>query len=200
MKSFSVAAALALSSALALAQAPAAPTERLRGSVVSFDASTLVMKERSGQTVTLSLDEKFSVNEVVPIEVGAIKSGSYIGTAAQTQPDGSLRALEVLVFPEPQRGTGEGHRPWDLEPNSTMTNATVAEFVAAPQGRTMKLRYKDGEKTVIVPDGVPIVTFAPGDATLLVPGAKVIVTATQRDGKPAALRASAGRNGFAPPM
>ena len=128
MKSFSVAAALALSSALALAQAPAAPTERLRGSVVSFDASTLVMKERSGQTVALSLDEKFSVNEVVPIEVGAIKSGSYIGTAAQTQPDGSLRALEVLVFPEPQRGTGEGHRPWDLEPNSTMTNATIAEL------------------------------------------------------------------------
>ena len=200
MKSSLVAAALALSSALALAQTPAAPTERLCGSVVSFDGRTLLMKERSGPTVTLSLDEKFAVNDGGPIEVGAIKSGSYIGTAAQAQPDGSLRALEVLVFPEPQRGIGEGHRPWDLEPGSTMTNATVAELAAQPQGRTLKLRYKDGEKTVIVPDGVPIVTFAPGDASLLVPGAKVIVTATQRDGKPVALRTSAGRNGFAPPM
>ncbi len=195
-----IAATLALVSGLALAQATATPTERLRGSVTSFDGSTLVLNERRGQTVTLSLDEKFSVNEVMPIEATAIKTGSYIGTAARSGPDGTLRAIEVLVFPEPARGTGEGHTPWDLEPGSTMTNATVAELTAAPQGRTLKLRYKDGEKTVIVPDGVPIVTFKPGDKSLLVPGARVLITATQRDGKPVALRAIAGRNGFAPPM
>ena len=81
-----------------------------------------------------------------------------------------------------------------------MTNATVAEVAATPQGRSLRLRYKDGEKTVIVPDGVPIVTFKPGDRSLLVPGAKVLVTAPQRDGKPTALRALAGRNGVMPPM
>ena len=106
----------------------------------------------------------------------------------------------MLVFPEAARGTGEGHGPWDLQPGSTMTHATVAEVVTAAQGRTLKLRYKDGEKSVIVPDNVPIVTFKPGDRSLLVPGAKVLVTSQMRDGKPTALRAIAGRDGFAPPM
>jgi hypothetical protein len=128
------------------------------------------------------------------------RAGSYIGTAAMPAADGTLNALEVLVFPEAARGTGEGHVAWDLQPGSTMTNATVVEVAAAPQGRTLKLRYKDGEKTVAVPDGVPIVTFKPGDRSLLVPGAKVLVTAQSRDGKATALRAIAGRNGFAPPM
>ncbi|MEO7152663.1 MAG: hypothetical protein ABIX46_13275 [Burkholderiaceae bacterium] len=162
--------------------------------------STLVLNERSGHVIRLALDEKFSVDEVVPIEANAIKSGSYIGTAARSWPDGTLRAIEVLVFPEPARGSGEGHPPWDLEPGSTLTHASVAERAAAPQGGTLTLRHKDGEKTVIVPDDVPIVTVKPGDKALLVPGAKVLVMATQRDGKPVALRAIAGREGFAPPM
>ena len=190
----------ALTCASAFAQAPPAPTQRLRGSVESFDGSALVVAERSGAKITLGLADNFSISEVVPIEVGAIRAGSYIGTAAMPAADGTLNALEVLVFPEAARGTGEGHVAWDLQPGSTMTNATVAEVEAAPQGRTLKLRYKDGEKTVAVPDGVPIVTFKPGDRSLLVPGAKVLVTAQTRDGKPIALRAIAGRNGFAPPM
>ena len=191
------AAGLALACAVALAQSP---TQRLRGSVTSFDGTTLVVAERSGQSVSMTLDDKFSVNEVLPIEASAIKSGSYVGIAAQSGPADSLRALEVLVFPEAARGAAEGHSNWDLEPGSTMTNATVAELVAAPQGRTLKLKYKDGEKTVVVPDDVPIVTFKPGDKALLVPGAKVLVTATMRDGKNVALRALAGRDGFTPPM
>ena len=194
-----LAASLALLCSIALAQTPA-PTQRLRGTVKSFDGTTLLVAERSGETVPLALADNFSVNEVVPIELTAIRVGSYIGTAALPGADGSLRALEVLVFPEAARGTGEGHSAWDLQPGSTMTNATVAELTATPQGRAMTLRYKDGEKTVIVPDGVPIVTFKPGDRTLLVAGAKVVVTAQLRDGKPTALRALAGRNGFAPPM
>jgi hypothetical protein len=116
------------------------------------------------------------------------------------QSDGTLRALEVLLFPEAARGTGEGHTAWDLQPGSMMTNATVAEVTGAAQGRVLRLRYKDGEKTVEVPAGVPVVTFKPGDRGLLVPGAKVLVTAQLRDGKQTALRALAGRDGVAPPM
>jgi len=190
---------VALLCSIALAQAPA-PTQRLRGTVKSFDGSTLVLAERSGETVALALADNFSVNEVVPIELAAIRAGSFIGTAALPAADGTLRALEVLVFPEAARGTGEGHSAWDLQPGSTMTNATVAELATTPQGRSLKLRYKDGEKTVVVPDNVPVVTFKPGDRTLLVAGAKVVVTAQLRDGKPTALRANAGRDGFAPPM
>ena len=192
-----VAIALALICATAFAQPS---TQRLRGTVKSFDATTLVLAERRGDTVTLALADNFSVNEVVPIEPSAIQPGSFIGTAALPAADGTLRALEVLVFPEAARGTGEGHSAWDLQPGSTMTNATVAELAATPQGRSLKLRYKDGEKTVVVPDNVPIVTFKPGDRSLLVPGAKVMVTVQLRDGKPTALRALAGRDGFAPPM
>jgi hypothetical protein len=179
---------------------PAAPTQRLRGTVESFDNTTLVVKERSGEVLRLALADSFGINEVVPTELGSIAAGSYIGTAAMPQADGTLQALEVLVFPEQARGTGEGHYPWDLQPGSTMTNATVADVVGQAKGRTLKLRYKDGEKTLQVPEGVPVVTVKPGDRSLLVPGAKVLVTAQLRDGKPTALRVLAGRNGFAPPM
>jgi len=194
-----LAATLALLCAVASAQTPP-PTQRLRGVVQSFDGTTLVVNERGGTVVSLVLADNFSVNEVMPIEPTAIAPGSFIGTAALPGPDGSLSALEVLVFPEAARGTGEGHGPWDLQPGSTMTNATVAQVVATPQGRSMTLKYKDGEKTVVIPDGVPIVTFKPGDRALLVSGAKVVVFMQVRDGKPTALRALAGRNGFAPPM
>jgi hypothetical protein len=198
-------AAVAFCTSAAMAQTPAAApqaasTMRLRGTIEKVDASALVLKERSGETLTLAFADNFVVNEIVPIEIGAIQPGSYIGTAAMPQPDGSLKALQVTVFPEAARGTGEGSYAWDLQPGSTMTNATVADLVAAPQGRTLTLKYKDGQKTVVVPPDVPIVTFKPGDRSLLVPGARVQVTAQLRDGKPTALRALAGRNGVSPPM
>lgn len=190
--------ALLLGSSAAIAQP--APTQRLRGTVESFDGSLLVMKERSGETLSLALADTFAVNEVLPIELSAIQPNSFVGVASMPQADGGLRALEVLVFPEAARGSGEGHYPWDLQPGSMMTNATVADVAAVAQGRQLRLRYKDGEKTVSVPAEVPVVTFKPGDRTLLVPGAKVLVTAQMRDGKPTAMRALAGRNGFTPPM
>ena len=194
-------AALALVCAAALAQTPAPnPTQRLRGSVESFDGTTLVVKERSGEVLRLVLADNFGISEVMPIALESIQVGSFIGTAAMTDSEGKLRALEVLVFPEAARGTGEGHGPWDLQPGSTMTNATVSEMVVAASGHTLKLRYKDGEKTIVVPQGIPIVTLKPGDRSLLVPGAKVLVTAQTRDGKPTALRAAVGRDGFTPPM
>lgn len=190
---------LALFSASVHAQ-PEGSALRLRGSIESVSATTLVIQERSGQTVTLALADTLSVGEVLPIDAAAIQSGTFVGTAAVPGPDGSLSALEVLVFPEAMRGTGEGHSPWDLQPGSTMTNATVASIAPGAQGRTITLRYKDGEKTIVVPEGVPIVTLQPADRSLLVPGAKVIVTAQVRNGQPTALRVIAGRNGFAPPM
>jgi hypothetical protein len=192
-------AGLALSCAAALAQ-PAQPTSRLRGTVENLDANTLVIKERNGATMTLALADNFAVTEVLPIDPGAIQPGTFIGTAALPGADGSLSALEVLVFGEAQRGTGEGHSAWDLQPGSTMTNATVATITPGAKGRTIVLHYKDGEKTIVVPDGIPVVTLKPGDRSLLVPGAKVIVTSQLRNGQPTALRATAGRNGFTPPM
>ena len=199
MRKLAVAAFFCLYALQAGAQ-PAAQPLRLRATVQSVDATSMTVKERSGEVLQLALDDKLTVSEVLPIELSALKAGAYVGTAAMPRPDGTLEALEVLVFPESARGTGEGHRPWDLQPGSTMTNATVADLAAAPQGRRLTLTYKDGAKTLIVPEGVPVVTFKPADRSLLVPGAKVIVTAELRDGRPTALRVLAGRDGFAPPL
>ena len=194
-------------SLLAQAPAPASPQVRLRAVIEKIDATSITVKERSGEIITLMRPVAMDVTEVYPIALADIKPGSYVGTAAMPQADGTQLALEVLIFPETMRGTGEGHRPWDLQPQSTMTNATVADLAAAPStvpgGQKMTLKYKDGEKVVIVPTGAPVVTFKPGkqdEAALLVPGAKVLITAQEQGGKPVALRMVVGRNGFAPPM
>ena len=195
--------ALLLASGLCAANALAQsspPPMRLRGTLEKIDPTTLVVKERNGQTMTLAIADNFSVSEVMPVDPSMIQSGAFVGTAAVTGADGKLSALEVLVFPEAMRGTGEGHSQWDLQPGSTMTNATVTEVVPGAKGREMTLRYKDGEKTIVVPEGIPVVTLKPADRSLLVPGAKVLITAQVRNGTPTALRAAAGRNGFAPPM
>ncbi len=184
--------------------APAAPTVRIRGTVVYVDATRLIVKDRGGEVVSLARVPDLPVSEVYPIRLADITKGSYIGTAAMPQADGTQRALEVLVFPPEARGTGEGHFPWDLEPKSTMTNATVADLAAAPAsvrgGQQLRLAYKGGEKTVVVPRDVPVVTFRPATDALLVPGARVLVNAQERNGMPTAVRVLAGRNGFVPPM
>jgi hypothetical protein len=184
--------------------ANAAPTVRIRGTVVFADAKSIIVKDRGGEVVSLARAPEMPVSEVYRIRLADIKPGSYVGTAAMPQPDGTQRAREVLVFPEAARGTGEGHFPWDLEPQSTMTNATVADMAAAPSnvrgGQRMRLSYKGGEKVVVVPADVPVVTFRPGDESLLVPGARVLVNAQERNGMPTALRVLAGKNGFVPPM
>ncbi|MEO6017074.1 MAG: hypothetical protein ABIP46_07445 [Polaromonas sp.] len=197
----------ASSGAIAQTAVPASPTLRLRATIEKIDAHSITVKERSGEVITLVRPADMGVSEVFPINLADIKTGSYIGTAAMPQADGSQLALEVLVFPESSRGTGEGHRPYDLLPQSTMTNATVADLAAAPAsvpgGQKLTLKYKDGEKTLIVPSGTPVVSFKPANddqAALLVPGARVLVTAQEKAGKPTALRITVGRNGFAPPM
>ncbi len=177
------------------------PTVRLRGTIqsVSTSAHTVTVRERSGEVIELVLPAGVVVSEVYPIELAEIKAGSFIGVGAMPQADGTQRAIAVTVFPESARGTGEGHRAFDLQPQSTMTNATVADLASAPEGRRLRLRYKEGEKLVLVPPGAPIVTFRAADQSLLVPGASVSLTAQEVNGKPTAVRISAGRNGFALP-
>ena len=183
-----------------LAQTGPAATVRLRGTVVSVKADSVTVKDRSsGEVVELALTDKTDVTEVYPIALGDIAAGSFVGTAAMPMPDGSQRAIAVTVFPEAARGRGEGHRPFDLQPDSTMTNATVADVVAAPSGRTLKVKYNGGEKTIVVPPDAPIVTFRPGDRSLLVAGASVSIMATLVNGKPTATRVNAGKNGFVLP-
>ena len=201
--------ALLVSTSWALAQtpAPANPMVRIRATIEKIDAGSITVKERSGEVIMLVRPADMAVSEVFPIALADIKTGSNIGTSAMPQADGSQLALEVHVFPEGARGTGEGHFPWDLQAQSTMTNATVADLAAAPAsvpgGQLLRLKYKDGEKTVIVPPNAPVVSFKPGkddEKALLVPGAKVMITAQEKDGKPTAVRVIVGRNGFAPPM
>lgn len=198
------AALLAAAAAPVLAAAQTPETVRIRGTIVRVDARTLVVQDRGGEVVSLARPADLPVSEVYRIKLSDIKQGSFIGTAAMPQPDGTQKAIEVVVFPEAARGTGEGHRPWDLLPQSTMTNATVADLAAAPKsvrgGQQLRLTYKGGEQTVVVAPDVPVVSFRPGTDALLVPGAKVLINAQDRNGTPTALRVTAGRNGFAPPM
>ena len=188
--------------AIVCAQSFAQPaSRRIRGDVTAIDGLKLSVVTRSGENVAIDLDDKYVVTAVIPIDISAIKPGAYVGTASMPQPDGGQRALEVLLLPETARGSGEGHYPWDLQPGSMMTNATVAEIVDIDQARRMTLKYKDGEKTIVVPTGAPIVTLEPGERGMLVRGAHIIVSATQRpDGALTASRVTVGKNGLVPPM
>ena len=188
--------ALLLGASAAWAQSPT----RVRGTIERVDGSTLTVKSREGADVTIRLADNLSVSGVLKAALADIKPGTYVGVAALPQPGGALRAVEVLVFPEAMRGTAEGHGPWDLLPESTMTNATVAESVERVEGRTLTLKYKDGDKTITVPPDTPIVTLAPGDKSELKPGAAVFIPAArQPDGSLQASRVIVGRE-VAPPM
>jgi Domain of unknown function (DUF5666) len=173
---------------------------RVRGTIDAVDAQTMRVTSRDGQHVTLAVAPDIVVTAILPASIADIKPGSYIGTAAMPQEDGSLLAFEIQLFPDSMRGIGEGHHPWDLQPQSTMTNGTVGDVVVT-QGRTLTLRYKDGEKKVVVPEKAPIITYAPATAAMLTPGAHVIVTAIrQPDGSLVAQRVGVGKDGLVPPM
>jgi hypothetical protein len=181
----------------AFAQTPAAPT-RLRGTIEKIDGNNLVVKTRAGQTATLKMTADTAVAGVFNAQLADIKPGSFIGSAAAPQADGSLKALEVTVFPAGMHG-GEGHYAWDLTPQSTMTNGTVGDLKVA-NGRTITVKYPNGEKTIFVPTDVPIVTFEMTDRSKLVPGAHVVVAETKAaDGTLTATRVQVGENGVIPP-
>jgi hypothetical protein len=178
------------------------PTVRVRGTIDGIDGQTMNVTARDGTKLTIKLADNLTVAGIVKASMSDIKAGSYVGVAALPQEDGSQRALEVLIFPEAMRGTAEGFRPWDLRPNSTMTNATVANLVVKTDAQTMTLKYKDGEKTIVVPPGVPIVTYVPGDKSELKAGVKIFIAgaAKQPDGSLVAARIGVGRDGLTPPM
>ncbi|TWO71596.1 hypothetical protein FN976_09485 [Caenimonas sedimenti] len=178
---------------------PASPTVRLRGTIEALTPTRVTLRERSGERIELALAPNLVVTEVYPVTLAEVRAGSFIGVGALPQADGSQRAIAVTLFPEAMRGTGEGHRPFDFLPQSTMTNATVADVAAAADGRKLVVKYKDGEKTIVVPPEVPIVSLRPADRALLVVGGAVAITAQSIDGQPTAQRISAGRGGFAPP-
>jgi len=196
-----------------------AQPEHVRGEIVKADGNTLTVKSH-GKTVKLELADDLKVAVAEKGEMSDVKDGTFIGTTAVAQKDGTLRAIEVHVFPDSMKGTGEGHRPWDLKPGSTMTNATVSGMdsssgssggksqstmtnatVSKMSGRKLTLKYKDGEKTVVVPANAKVVKLEPGDKSELKPGAHLFAIASKdADGTLRAQRVTVGKNGLVPPM
>jgi hypothetical protein len=173
---------------------------RLRGVIEQVDAQSITIKERRGEIIKIAMPPNLNITEVYPIKMSDIQENSFIGTATLTSSSGRLEALEVLVFPEAMRGTGEGHFAWDLMPGSMMTNANVSQLKTIGSGRELKLDYKGGSKVVYVPENAPIVTFRPGSSALLVSQANAILTVVEKDGQVTLLRITVGKDGFKPPM
>jgi hypothetical protein len=190
--------ASALAVSTAFAQQP--QTQRVRGTIEKVDGNTLSVKACDGAVLTVALAGNATVIGVVKASLADIKEGSYIGSGAMPQADGSQKAIEVHIFAESQRGTGEGHRPWDGAPNSTMTNGTAGNAVAGVDGSTIIVKYKDGEKKLIVAPGTPIVQYVLGEKSELKPGASINITNAVKkpDGTFEAARVNVGRDGIVP--
>ena len=178
------------------------PPVRVRAEIVKVDGNKLFVKARDGAELTVNVPDNVAVSGIVKIALADIKPGSYIGISAMPESDGSQNALHVHIFPEALRGVAEGHSAWDVRPGSTMTNATVDQITAVGEGRTLTVKYKDGEKKIVVPADTPIVTYVPGKRDELKPGARIFIVAAQRqpDGSLNAARISVGRDGLTPPM
>ncbi len=213
------AAIVALAGAASAQQPAPSPERRVRGVIVEVAGSSFTMKTADGKVVKVQLADKARIASVSKADLGAIAQNEFVGTAAVPMADGSLRALEVHLFPESMRGTGEGHRPWDLEAGSTMTNGTVAavDGARAPQstmtnanvakvskeagGLTLLLSYPAGQQTVVVAAGTPVVRLSPADRLVLVPGARAFAAGPAGpDGTVTAGRVFAGVGGAEPPM
>ena len=177
-------------------------TVRVRGTIDRVEGPIYVVKSRDGAELKVALAENGIVVAIVKASLADIKPGLFVGSTGMPQPDGSQKAIEVHIFPEAMRGTGEGHYPWDLQANSTMTNANVEETVAGVDGQTLTLKYKTGEKKVVVTPQTAIVTYNPGDKNDLQPGTKIFIAAAkkQADGTLQAARINYGKDGLTPPM
>ena len=187
---------------LTVAAASAQEATRLRGTIEKVDGNTLSVKSREGANVTVKLKDNALVTGVTKAALSDIKQHSFIGITAMPQPDGTQKAIEVHIFPEARRGAGEGHRPWDLVPNSTMTNANVEQLVTAVDGPMLTMKYKDGEKKISVPNNATIVQFVNGDKSDLKPGAKIFIAAGTKlpNGDVETAGVNVGKNGITPPM
>jgi hypothetical protein len=196
---------LRILAASALVVALAAPalaqqsqTRRVAGTISAVDGPAIVVKTEGGE-VRVNLADKLNVFGVVNATMADIKPGSYVGVGAMPQLDGSQRAMRVMIFADSQRGTGEGHRPW-VHPGSTMTNATVEATVSSTDGQVVMVKYRDGEKKLVIPPGLPILRYVPGDRSELKPGAAILIVAAVRkpDGSFEAGRVNVGRDGVVP--
>jgi hypothetical protein len=195
-----IALALVLLAALA-SSAWAQTTVRVRGAIVELAGQILTVKARDGSTVPVRLADNYALMEVTRAKLTDVKVGDYVGAAAVRQADGTFRAQEVLIFPFFARGSREGHFPWDLTPDSTMTNATVAGITTQGSGRTLTLKHKGGEVVVVVPAAAPVVTFGIGHVEQLKPGARIFIEATRLpDGTVTTTSVLVGREGLVPPM
>jgi hypothetical protein len=182
-----------------IASAQQAPTVRVRGTIEKVVGNNLTLKTGEGEQ-KLTLTENAQIIAVVKASLADIKENTFLGSAAMPQPDGTQKALEVHIFPEAMRGTGEGHRPFNI-PGSTMTNGTAAgATVTGVDGRAIKVKYKDGEKLIVVPPDVPIVRYEIGSGADLKTGAAFTITAATKkpDGTLEATRINVGRDGTVP--
>jgi hypothetical protein len=161
-------------------QAQQPQTVRVRATIDSVNGQTLAAKSRDGAMMKIQLAANAPVNQVVKASLSDIKQGDYIAITAMPQPDGSQKAVAILIFPEALRGVGEGHRPWDLQPNSTMTNATVASQVKNVDGTTLTVTYKGGQQKVVVPSSAEIVAYKKASAADLKPGQKIFIAAAKK--------------------
>jgi hypothetical protein len=188
----------ALAAVPAAAQAP--QTVRLRGVVEKVDGQTVLAKSDKGADLKLNLADKMLVVEVEKASLADIKPGDFIGSGAMPQPDGSQKAIEVHIFAESMRGTGEGFRPWDGAPNSTMTNGTVATSVTSVDGPVISVKYKDGEKNIVVTPDVPIVRYVIGDMSAVKAGVafSIVAAVKQPDGSFNINRINVGKDGVVP--
>jgi hypothetical protein len=194
-----IAAVVAASALPALAQAP--QTVRLRGTVESIDGHTVMAKSDKGAALKLNLADKVTVVAVVKASLADIKPGDFVGSGAMPQPDGTQKAIEVHIFAESMRGTGEGFHPWTHGPTSTMTNGTVGATVTGVNGPVLTVSYKDGEQKIVVPGDVPVVRYVIADLSVIKPGAPftVIAATKQPDGSFAVGRINIGQGGASPP-
>ena len=189
---------IAAVSAAAFAQAPT----RIRGTIEQVEGNTLTIKARSGEVLKVKVPDNVVVTGITKASVADIANGKFIGTTTVGERDGALVALEVHIFPEAMRGTGEGHRDWDLRPQSKMTNANVAEIKSMADERLMTVQYKGGEKKILVTPRTVVVTYAPADRSELKPGAPIFINAAERqaDGTYTTPRVNVGLHGQVPPM
>src|SRR5713101_38724 len=189
---------IAALSAVAVAQTPPV---RVRGTVQKLDNNVLTVKARDGSVVSIKLVDNFVVLGITKAKLADVATGKFIGTTTLGERNGALVALEVHIFPENMRGTGEGHYDWDLRPSSKMTNANVANVVSMGKDRVLTVQYKGGEKKVLVPEDAVVVAFTPADRSELKPGAQVFVNSQrQPDGSLTAPRVNVGLKGQVPPM
>ncbi|MBY5810906.1 hypothetical protein [Rhizobium leguminosarum] len=195
--------------AIASAALPAAPVHaedqkaeqiHVRGSIVTYSGSTLKVKTREGETVDVTLADGWKLASVANAAVTDIKPGDFVGIASLPSAGGGDGALEVLIFPPAMKGAGEGSYGWALKPDSSMTNATVADAVKGVDGRTVTVSYRGKEKKIAIPDGTPVVTIAPATKDDLVPGAVVFIPAEKAASGPLAHQVLVGKNGVVPPM